>query len=198
MWNPWKKSPLPRQQPVKRDLAGAVRAAHQENRGFVAAPDELEDVARQTEAQREPEYDPEADKGEPSGLPEQETLAISEADAAEIVKWIYSHPAKFDHPAWAVTEEEAHGVAPKMQAMVQALLDRHMPQFIVRIMNRYPEAISLAAAMLLLTYAKAKAVKLAKVAEARIEQEAARMANAKNVTPVVETSQAQPLEAVAQ
>jgi hypothetical protein len=135
------------------------------SRGSVAAPDELDEAARETESAI-----PQGSSDEPEVSQISDEFTITPDMAMAMVKGCFSPLAKYDHPSWALTDEEASPVVPKMQAAIQAVLDRHMPQFMMQMMNKYPEMLSLTYAMVLLYYMKFKAVRLIRMEEYREEQ----------------------------
>jgi hypothetical protein len=150
----WKAKPKPRE----TGNPGKV--------GSVAGPDEIDRAAMETESAAGPSsqasYQPDAGSAD--------TFTITPDIAVAMVKGCFSPLVKYDHPAWEVTDEEAAPIVPKMQAAIQAVLDRHMPQFMISMMNKYPEMLGLTYAMAMLYYVKFKAVRLVRMEEHRDEQ----------------------------
>lgn len=153
------------------------------SRGSGAAPDEIDQAARETETSA-----PTQSEARSFDTVAVDRYSVSPEIAMSVVKGFFSPLAKYDHPAWELTDEEAGPVVPKMQKAIQALLDRHMPEFAMKLMAKYPELLGVTYAMALLYYAKFKAVRLVRMEEYRAEQrrvaeaqraEAARVATAK-------------------
>ena len=107
-----------------------------------------------------------------------EALIIKQEWAIVAVKGAFYPAARYLHPAYAVDNEEAEKVAPKMQVFLQSLADKYAPAAIARLANRYPEFWDLAAALGVLYYQKWRAV------SQLIAEEEERVRNAKNVTPI--------------
>jgi hypothetical protein len=156
---------------------GKPKSKPQASRGSVAAPDEISQAAQETEAASSSATASGVRVAEPDHG--SDLFTITPDVAMAMVKGCFSPLARYDHSAWALTDEEAGPVVPKMQAAIQAVLDRHMPQFMMQMMNKYPEMLSLTYAMAMLYYMKFKAVRLLRVAEYREEQK--RLAEARKV-----------------
>jgi hypothetical protein len=104
---------------------------------------------------------PEIPAGAEDGLPSQtdsEALIIKPEWAIAAVKGAFYPAEKFLHPAYAVDDEEAAEVSPKMQVFLQSLADKYAPAAISRLANRYPEFWDLAAALGVLYYQKWRVV----------------------------------------
>jgi hypothetical protein len=114
--------------------------------------------------------------------PEEEALKVKPAWAVVAAKGVFFPAAKWIHPAYALTDEEAVRVAPEMQVFLQSLADKYAPVAVSRIANRYPEFADLIAALGTVYYHKWRAVKKLVAEEEQARREAG--ANAKNVTPV--------------
>ena len=162
-----------------------TKTAPKEVRGSGEAPDsEFAEAVRGTENQSASGHV--KDSRQPvTGEPEQ--FMITPEGAMAMVKWCFVPLARYDHPAWALTDDEAAPVAPKMSAFIQAVVDRHMPQFMMRMMNQYPEFLSLTYSIGLLYYAKFKVVRLVRIEEMKRDRQQAeenRINQARNVTPI--------------
>ncbi len=107
-----------------------------------------------------------------------EALIIKQEWAIVAVKGAFYPAARYLHPAYAVDNDEAEQIAPKMQVFLQSLADKYAPAAIARLANRYPEFWDLAAALGVLYYQKWRAV------SQLIAEEEERVRNAKNVTPI--------------
>jgi hypothetical protein len=154
-----------------------------QSRGSAAAPDEIDQAAQETEAVSSSATASGVRVAEPDHG--SDLFTITPDIAMAMVKGCFSPLAKYDHPAWALSDEEAGPVVPKMQAAIQAVLDRHMPEFMITMMNKYPEMLSLTYAMAMLYYVKFKAVRLLRMEEYRQEQK--RLAEARRVEAQAKT-----------
>jgi len=122
---------------------------------------------------------------------EDEALIIKPEWAIVAVKGAFYPAEKFLHPAYAVDDEEAAGVSPKMQVFLQSLADKYAPAAISRLANRYPEFWDLAAALGVLYYQKWRVVSKLIAQEERARAEAGENAKRVNADVVVMPS---PLE----
>lgn len=62
--------------------------------------------------------------------------------------------ARLWHSAYALTDEEAEVISPKMQAFLQAVADKYAPAAIGRVASKYPEFFDLTAALGVLYWQK--------------------------------------------
>src|SRR6266446_10035768 len=81
--------------------------------------------------------------------------------------------ARLSHPAYALTNEEAEVISPKMQAFLQAVADKYAPAALGRVANKYPEFFDLTAALGVLYWQKWRYVSKMRALDAA---EAARLA----------------------
>jgi len=90
------------------------------------------------------------------------TAAIEDGDAFEIrpewaeaaARLCFLPAARLSHPAYALTDEEAEVISPKMQAFLQAVADKYAPAALGRVANKYPEFFDLTAALGILYWQK--------------------------------------------
>lgn len=81
------------------------------------------------------------------------------------VKACFVPLAKYQHPAWLLTDEEAEAVRPEMQSFMQAAFDKYVPSFLNRWASRHSEFANLLLGMGTLYYMKYQAVRDAMLAE---------------------------------
>jgi len=122
-----------------------------------------------------------------------EALIIKPEWAIAAVKGAFYPAEKFLHPAYAVDDEEAAKVSPKMQVFLQSLADKYAPAAISRLANRYPEFWDLAAALGILYYQKWRIVSKLIAQEEKARAEAGENAKRVNADVVVMPSPA-PIE----
>lgn len=141
-----------------------------------------EAAARVTAAESSPSPDasaqPEGEQGE------SERFIIREEWAEGASRLLFLPPAKFIHPAFALDEEEAQIVGPKMQSFLQAVVDRYeylIPGWTKRLSNKFPELTELLGVVAVLGYHKYKLVKRLRAEEAEARARAGE--GARNVTP---------------
>lgn len=103
---------------------------------------------------------------------QEEQLIIKPEWAQAALKACFYPPAKMVHPAYALTDEEAEKVSPKMAAFLQALADKYAPAMVCRLANKYPEFWDLAGALGVLYYQKWRIVSKLQAEEARARAEA--------------------------
>lgn len=116
---------------------------------------------------------------------ELEQLTVKQEWATGCLKLCFWPLARFDNPAWALTDEEANVAAPEMQAFLQAIIDHYSPTVVVqalaRLTNKYPEFADLVQALGLLYWMKWKQVR-------SIEVEMAERVDAAPPSPVKPTA----------
>lgn len=121
------------------------------------------------------EHDPELDAPEGDFVEEtptaEEQLVIKPEWALATSKACFYPPAKMIHPAYALTDEEAEKVSPKMAAFLQAIADKYAPAMVCRLANKYPEFWDLAGALGVLYYQKWRIVSKLQAEEARARAE---------------------------
>jgi hypothetical protein len=104
-----------------------------------------------------------------------ESLIIRPEWALVAVKGCFYPAAKWIHPAYEATDEEAQKAAPQMQAFLQTIADKYAPAMIARLANRHPEFWDLVAALGILYYQKWDAVTRIMAAEADAAERAKRV-----------------------
>jgi len=114
-----------------------------------------------------------------------EALIIKPEWAIVAVKGCFYPAAKFIHPGYAVAEDEAAAISPKMQVFLQTLADKYAPAAISRLANRYPEFWDLAAALGVLYYQRWRAVSQLVAEEQKARAEAGENAKRVNADVVV-------------
>ncbi len=138
----------------------------QENRnGLDSGSDSFEDAAKSVTAAEKPEK-----SSTESGEIAEDKFVIDEGWAVASVQFIFSPLAKYSHPAWEVTDEEAQLVSPKMQVFLQNLVDRYIPQFLSRFAAKNKELSELAGALAMLYFIKRRQVSRILKVEAAIER----------------------------
>src|SRR6266568_3649247 len=105
-----------------------------------------------------------------SGEAAEDKFVIDEGWAVASVQFIFSPLAKYSHPAWEVTDEEAQLVSPKMQVFLQNLIDRYIPQFLSRFAAKNKELSELAGALAMLYFIKRRQVSRILKVEAATER----------------------------
>lgn len=154
MWGIWEK----KEKEMSPEPESATRT--KTNAGFEEVASEFSEPARKAESP------------DPSGNPpEQEKLGISLEWGQGALEGCFLPLAKLDHPAWALTEEEARKGAPKMQAFLQAVADRLAPAILARVVNKYPEFTDLLGMLAILSFEKYKQVRKIKTAESQLRTE---------------------------
>jgi hypothetical protein len=84
--------------------------------------------------------------------------------------------ARFDHPAWALDDNDAAAVAPKMQAFLQAVADKYAPQVLGKFATKHAELFDLTMAVGVLLWSKFRYVTAIKRQEALEAFERAKLA----------------------
>lgn len=143
----------------------------------IDADSELSSAERETVAAPVPEASPSespvSEQAERPGLfsrlfskakPEQR-FEIQPKWARGAVKACFMPLAKYQHPAWLLTDEEAEAVRPEMQGFLQAVFDKYVPTFLNAWASRHSEFANLAFAMGTLCYLKYQTVRDAMLAE---------------------------------
>lgn len=97
-------------------------------------------------------------------------VSVSEKTAMACVKGPFEFLAAYDHPAWALTDDEARGAAPEMAEALEKILDRYVPESLVYLKAKNPEAFAVVVVMGKLVLVKRKQVKEIKIAEAQQAQ----------------------------
>jgi hypothetical protein len=108
----------------------------------------------------------------------EDTLLIRPDWAEGVARLCFFPAARLSHPAYALTEEEAEIISPKMQAFLQAVADKYAPTALGRVANKYPEFFDLTAALGVLYWQKWRYVSKLRQMEAaeRAEREASEQA----------------------
>lgn len=126
-------------------------------------------------------------------MEEEEKFIIREEWAEDCARLCFKPLAKAIHPAYALTDDEAETISPKMQAFLQALCDKIAPPLIARMANKYPELFDLGAALGVLYYQKYRFVSRLRAIEARIHKEnAEKLAANRGDSAPVDISSASP------
>ncbi len=165
MWKPWKSSDeFQTQAPEKKPIPSASGS----DREFQAA---VEETTAQPEVSPEPSA-PEPEKRASfwerfkiAGRKEPVGITVKDKWARGVVKVCFLPLAKYDHPAWRLTDSEAEMARPEMQEFLQALSNRYTPGLLARFEKRHPEFVDMLVAMVSLYYVKYKAVSLVVLAE---------------------------------
>lgn len=146
----------------------------------VSSPaDDLGAAAAETEAPAAAASSLPREKQAPEPAEAHEQLHGLPLEVGEIGVRLCFYPlARFSHPAWMPTGEEIEPIAPKMVVLVEAVLDRALPQVLTRFLNKYPEAAPVVLGMASLAYVRFKAVRAVMLEEAKdrietIQREAA-------------------------
>jgi len=92
--------------------------------------------------------------------------------------------ARLSHPAYALTDEEADVISPKMQAFLQAVADKYAPAALGRVANKYPEFFDLTAALGVLYWQKWRFVSKMRALDAAEKAAAAATAEREVPRPV--------------
>ena len=130
--------------------------------------DDLEAAAADTEAPAAAASLPRKEEVTASADLPHEALHGLPLEVGEIGVRLCFYPlARFNHPAWMPTSEEIEPIAPKMVVLVEALLDRALPQVLTRFLNKYPEAAPVVLGMASLGYVRFKAVRAVLLEEAK-------------------------------
>jgi hypothetical protein len=109
---------------------------------------------------------------------EGDALVIRPSWADAAARLCFVPAARLAHPAYALTDEEAEVISPKMQAFLQAVADKYAPAAFSRVANKYPEFCDLTAALGILYWQKWRYVSKLKQMEAAERAEAERAAAA--------------------
>ena len=120
-----------------------------ENSG--ASGGDFEQAAARVTAQVETES---ARAAGPEELPGEDRLEIRTEWAEAAARACFFPAARLWHPAYALTNEEAEVISPKMQAFLQAVADKYAPAAIGRVASKYPEFFDLTAALGVLYWQK--------------------------------------------
>lgn len=94
-----------------------------------------------------------------------EVFVIQPRWARGAVKACFIPLAKYQHPAWALTDEEAETVTPEMQTLLQATFDRYVPNVLNTWAARHTEIANLIIGLGSLYYMKYQAVNQVMLAE---------------------------------
>jgi len=153
VWKPWSQSKpeSPANPPEEKRTTGSA--------AFEEIASEFSEPARPQETR------------ESERAPEQEKLVISIEWAQGALEGCFVPLAKLDHPAWALSPEEAQKGAPKMQAFLQAVTDRIAPAILARVVNKYPEFTDLLGMLAILGLAKYQQVRKLKLMDAHLRTE---------------------------
>jgi hypothetical protein len=98
-----------------------------------------------------------------------ESLVVAEEDAREVVKVCFWPMARYVDPLWALSDTEAQKATPQMQKFLQWLLMKYAPAFALKLAVRFPELLSILAAMALLAWHKSQIVMAAQRAKTATE-----------------------------
>lgn len=134
----------------------------------VTAGGDFEAVAARVTAEVEQSELPGADS---AGAPEALIIRPEWANAA--ARLCFLPAAKFSHPAFALTDEEAEKITPQIQALLQAVSDRYAPALLGHMANKHRELFDAVAALGVLYWQKWRLVSHLRKVEA---MERARMA----------------------
>jgi hypothetical protein len=88
----------------------------------------------------------------------EEKFQIQPKWAIGATKALFVPLAKYQHPAWALSDEEAETVRPEMQTFLQAMFDRYVPSLLNSWASKHSEFTNLFLALGTLLYVKAKQV----------------------------------------
>lgn len=112
----------------------------------------------------------------PVGEVAEDRLTIRPEWAAYVSHAAFFPASKLIHPAYALTDEEAQILSPKMEIFLQEVADKYAPALLGRLTNKYPALFDILAAVAVLHFQKMKLVKHLRAEEAkeraRIEAEA--------------------------
>lgn len=140
---------------------------------------DLKEAAAETEAQHVEEV-PTQTAPEPSerltGLPD-EIGAIA-------IKGCFFPLARFSHPAWMPTDEEIAPHSHKMVVLLEAVLDRVVPQLLKGFLAKYPEAGPVVVGMAAIGYQRFKIVRVTLLEEAAARREQAQREAEARVSPI--------------
>lgn len=121
---------------------------------------------------------------EPAAVVEEnESLLIRPEWAEAAARFCFLPAARFSHPAYALSDEEAEKIAPLMQTFLQAVADKYAPAALGRVANKYPEFFDLAAALGVLYWQKWRYVSHLRQMEAQERAEAAEAAAGSGSAP---------------
>jgi hypothetical protein len=83
-----------------------------------------------------------------------EKFVIKEKWAAGSLKLLYRAPAKYIHPGYALTDEQAAKAAPEMRECLQEVADKLLPAIVGRLVNKAPKFFDLLSVLAVLSYRK--------------------------------------------
>jgi hypothetical protein len=152
-------------------IAGMWSKSKESQTGAVGG-DEFERAAARVSADLPADPGP----GAAAGVEQEgESLAIRLEWAEAAARLCFLPAARMVHPAYALADEEAEVISPKMQAFLQAVADKYAPAALSRVANKYPEFLDLAGALGVLYWQKWRYVSHIRrmEAEQRAEAEAA-------------------------
>lgn len=95
----------------------------------------------------------------------EEKLKVEPAWAVKCAQAFFWPLAKYDHPAWTLTDEEAQKISPDIERFLQAVSDRYFPGWASHLYLRHRELWNFLSALVLLYYAKYKVVEAVRRAE---------------------------------
>lgn len=100
------------------------------------------------------------------GKPKQpDVFVIQPRWARGAVKACFVPLAKYQHPAWALTDDEADKIAPEMQTLMQATFNRYVPSVLNDWAAKHTEIANLMVGLVSLYYVKYQMVQKAMLAE---------------------------------
>lgn len=94
-------------------------------------------------------------------------FVVEEKTAMRLAAWPFNVLAAYDHPAWALTEEEAREVAPVIAEAVEKVIDRYLPESLAYLKAKNPELFAVVVVFGKLSLVKAGQVRKVKLEEAR-------------------------------
>ena len=94
-------------------------------------------------------------------------FVVEEKTAMQWAVWPFNVLAAYDHPAWALTEEEARKVAPTIAAAMEKVLDCYVPESLAYLKAKNPELFAVVVVFGKLSLVKAGQVSRVKLEEAR-------------------------------
>jgi hypothetical protein len=117
---------------------------------------------------------PEVSDTPPEGAVNDDRLTIRTEWADYVSHLAFVPASKLLHPAYALTDEEAAILNPKMEVFLQDVADKYAPALLARLTNKYPALFDIFAAIAVLHFQKMKLVKEIRAEEAkqRAEKEA--------------------------
>lgn len=132
-------------------------------------------AARVTAEEEKPEETIAADPPSPLDSPEQESLEVPPEVVTAIARAPYAAIARFYHPAFALSDEQAEKLGPKMLPLIRKITDVWIPSWLAGASNRNPELRDAVLALAVTGYVQWMHVQKVMQAEAEAAENAKRV-----------------------